>query len=129
MQLPYLDYKTFVFYNIMDTIVQLCIEHKVGDVDFVFGKALTTNTRYAKVHRQTTYLVNRAIKDFNDMGYVVGNNINKNNQKEGFAGAFVADPVNVSDKPKKKINSRAINICDNSDDFDSFYNCPINIVI
>ena len=117
-ELPYKDYKTFVFYNVMDTIVQLCVEKKVGDVDFVFNKALSTNTRYQKVHRQTTYLMNRAIKDFWDMGYVMGNNINKSNQKVGFPGAFVADPLLVSDKPKLKINGTPVMLCDNLNDFD-----------
>ena len=116
--LPYLDYKTFVFYNIMDTIVQYCIEHNVGDIDFVYNKAMTTNTRFAKVHRQTTYLVNRGISDFWNMGYVMGNNSNKGNPKEGFAGAFVADPTKVSSKPKEKVAGMPIMVCDNLDDFD-----------
>lgn len=118
IELPYLNYLIFVFYNVMDTIVQLCIERKVGDIDFVFNKALTVNTRFSKVHRQTTYLVNRGIKDFYEMGYIMGNNINKSNEKVGFAGAFVADPTLVSDKPRVKINGKAIGICDNLDDFD-----------
>jgi DNA polymerase elongation subunit (family B) len=117
-ELPYKDYKTFVFYNIMDTIVQLCIEHKVGDIDFIYNKSLNVNTRYSKIHRQTTYLINRAIKDFWDMGYVMGNNNNKANQKVGFAGAFVADPLLVSDKPKLKVNGMPINLYDNLNDFD-----------
>ena len=117
-KLPYLDYHTFVFYNVMDTIVQLCVESKSADIDFIFNKALSVNTRYSKVHRQTTYLMNRAIKDFWDMGYVLGNNINKSNPKVGFPGAFVADPLLVSDKPKLKINGSPVMICDNLDDFD-----------
>jgi hypothetical protein len=119
--LPYLDYRTFVFYNIMDTIVQLCIESKVGDIDFVYSKSITTNTRYAKVHRQTTYLVNRGAKDFREMGYVLGNNINKGNEKTSFAGAFVADPTLLSDKPKFKIDGKPTMLCDNLDDFDCFF--------
>ena len=87
-KLPYLNYHVFVFYNVMDTIVQLCVERKVADIDFVFTKALATNTRYGKVHRQTTYLINRGIKDFSNMGYIMGNNINKSNSKEGFAGVI-----------------------------------------
>lgn len=117
-QLPYLDYHTFVFYNVMDTIVQLCVEHKVGDVDFVFTKALTNNVRYSKVHRQTTYLANRFISTIWPLGYVAGNNINKSNKKVGFAGAFVADPLLVSDKPKVVINGRSVMICNNLNDFD-----------
>lgn len=117
-ELPYLDYRTFVFYNIMDTIVQLCVEAKVGDIDFAYSKAMVTNTRYAKVHRQTTYLVNRGVRDFREMGYILGNNVNKNNPKTGFPGAFVADPTLVSPNPRKKINDRATMLCDNLDDFD-----------
>ena len=118
VELPYKNYEVFVFYNVMDTIVQLCIEHKIGDIDFVYNKALSVNTRYQKIHRQTTYLMNRAIKDFWDMGFVMGNNINKSNQKVGFPGAFVADPLLVSDKPKLKINGSPIMLCDNLNDFD-----------
>jgi len=117
-KLPYLDYRTFVFYNIMDTIVQLCIENKVNDIDFVYSKAMTTNTRYSKVHRQTTYLVNRGVKDFRNMGYILGCNTNKSNEKVGFAGAFVADPTLVSEKPRVKIDGRPTMLCDNLDDFD-----------
>ena len=102
----------------MDTIVQLCVENKVGDIDFVYSKASTTNTRYSKVHRQTTYLVNRGIKDFRNMGYILGNNVNKSNEKVGFPGAFVADPTLVSDKPRVKIDGRPTMLCDNLDDFD-----------
>ena len=118
VKLPYLNYKIFVFYNIMDTIVQHCIERRVGDIDFIFSKALSVNTRYQKVNRQTTYLINRAITDFWNMGYIMGNNNNKHNASCPFPGAFVADPTKVSDKPKIKINGAAVNICDNLDDFD-----------
>ena len=52
------------------------------------------------------------------MGYIIGNNINKHNSKEKFAGAFVADPLLVSDKPKMKINGKPISVCENCDDFD-----------
>ena len=37
---------------------------QVGDIDYVYGKCLATNTRTSKIHRQTTYLVNRGIKDY-----------------------------------------------------------------
>lgn len=116
--LPYENYYVFVFYNVMDTIVQYCIERKVGDIDFIYNKSISTNTRYAKVHRQTTYLINRTIKDFWNMGYVVGNNNNKNNTKVSFPGAYVADPTLVSDKPKMKINGVSVLITPNLNDFD-----------
>ena len=117
-KLPFLNYKVFVFYNIMDTIVQKCVEKRVGDIDFIYNKSMLNITRYHKVHRQTTYLINRGIKDFWDMGYVMGCNINKSNEKVGFPGAYVADPLNLSDYPKMKINGKPIMVCNNLNDFD-----------
>ena len=108
----------FVFYNIMDTIVQHCVEVKVGDVDFIYSKSLLTNTRYSKVHRQTVYLINIITSNFWKEGFVMGCNVNKSNQKEGFAGAYVADPRLVSEKPKLRINDIASMLCMNCVDFD-----------
>ena len=102
----------------MDTIVQKCIEDKVNDINFIFSKSIMSNTRYSKVHRQTVYLVNIGIKEFWDMGLIMGCNINKSNEKEGFPGAYVADPLKVSDLPKKKINGNPIMVCNNLNDFD-----------
>lgn len=117
---PYLDYELFVFYNIIDTIVQKCIESKVSDIDYVFGKCLANNTRYQKAHRQTVYLANRGCQEFYNNGYIIGNNVNKWNEKptEKFPGAFVADPVLVSDYSKIKVNDIPINVFNNLDDFD-----------
>lgn len=117
---PYLDYETFVFYNIMDTIVQKCIEQKVKDIDYVFNKCLLNDTRYSKCHRQTVYLVNRGIKDFYADDFIMGCNNNRFNQKdEKFPGAFVADASKIDDYAKTKINGRAIDIFDNVDDYDA----------
>lgn len=117
-KLPRLDYKTFAFYNVMDTIVQKCIEARTTDLDFLINKSLVTNTRLSRIHRQTTYLKNRAVSDFAGYGYVLGCNANRHNQKIPFAGAYVADPLNVSDNPKLKINNKAVGICDNLVDMD-----------
>lgn len=121
-ELPYKDYKTFVFYNIMDTIVQYCIEFMTGDIDYVFSKANVNNTRYNKVHRQTVYLTNRGIKEFynTDEGYIMGNNVNKYNQKptNKFPGAFVADPRQVNAKSRIAIFGRLIDVFNNLVDFD-----------
>lgn len=119
-ELPYKDYKTFVFYNVCDTIVQYCVEAITEDLDYVFGKSIVNNTRYSKVHRQTVYLANRGMKEFFDDGFIMGNNINKFNNPptEKFLGAFVADPMKVSDYSRKKLNGRPANIFDNADDFD-----------
>ena len=39
-ELPYLDFKTFSFYNVMDVIVQKCIEVCTQDLEYVFTKCL-----------------------------------------------------------------------------------------
>ena len=110
-KLPYLDYKTFVFYNIMDVIVQVCIEAKVGDIDYIFAKAISTNTRYHKVHRQTVFIVNRATNSFYNGGFIIGNNANRFNPKpdKKFPGALVGNPLNNSEYSKVKINGYATN--------------------
>ena len=118
VKLPYLDYKTFVFYNIMDTIVQKCIEEQVADIDYIFGKCNLNNTRYSKGHRQTVYLTNRGTKDFYNDGFIIGNNSNRHNQKVKFPGALVGDPLHNSDYAKIKINGEALNLANNLDDYD-----------
>lgn len=119
-ELPYKDYKTFVFYNIMDTMVQYCIEAVTGDIDYVFTKSNINCTRYCKAHRQTVYLTNRVTKDIRKDGFIIGNNCNKFNPKptEKFPGAFVADPEQLSPYPKLIVAGRIINCCDNAIDLD-----------
>lgn len=120
-ELPYKSYKTFVFYNIMDTVVQYSIEACTGDIDYVFSKTIMNNTRYSKVHRQTTYLANRAAKDFyNNGGFILGNNINRFNEKptEKYTGAYVADTLKIKDNMKIKIDGKPVMIFNNCIDFD-----------
>jgi hypothetical protein len=102
-KLPYLDYKTFVFYNIMDTIVQYCIENKVNDIGNVYNNVLLNNTR---------------IKSFYNSGLIMGNNCNKDTPKTPFPGAFVSDPKLNNDYSKMTLNGKPVMIFNNLDDFD-----------
>lgn len=104
-ELPWKDYKTFVIYNIVDTIVQLVTEMVTGDIDYIAGKALMNNTRYSKAHRQTVYLANRGCKEFFKDGFIICNNHNKYKDKPNskFAGAMVANPNKLMDIIKTKI--------------------------
>ena len=119
-ELPYKNYKIFVFYNIIDTIVQHCIETMTQDINYVFSKCNINNTRYSKAHRQTVYLTNRGVKEFEKDGFIMGNNVNKFNEKptEKFPGAFVADPLKLNGYSRLKIFGRLIDVFDNLDDFD-----------
>lgn len=118
-ELPWLDFETFVLYNIMDVVVQKCIEVKCNDLEYIFSKCVTNNTIYRKGHRQTIYLINRMCNDWYKMGYIIGNNINRWNEKPPkYLGALVGDPLHTNDFSKLKINGRPIFICDNLMDFD-----------
>ena len=118
-ELPYLDYKTFVLYNIMDTVVQKCIENKAQDLEYIFAKCIMNDTSYKKGHRQTVYLINRMTKEWFKLGYIIGNNINKWNEKPPkFAGALVGDPLKTSDYSKIKLDGSPIMVCDNLQDYD-----------
>lgn len=92
-QLPYLDYTTFVIYNIIDTLVQKCVEQKTDDINFVYNKALVNSTRYDKCHRNTLYLKNRAVTEFLEDDLIMGNNCNLNTPKVGYKGGLVTDPL------------------------------------
>ena len=117
--LPWLDYKTFSLYNFMDVIVQRCIENKAQDLEYIFAKSIVNCTSYKKVHRQTVYLINRMTKEWDKLGYIIGNNANKWNPKpDKFLGALVHDPLHTSDVPKLKIDGRPIMVCDNCQDYD-----------
>lgn len=121
MELPYNDYRTFVKYNMMDVLVQYCIEFKADDILYVFDKALLNCTEYKKVHRQTIYLSNRATIMFKNFGdYVLGNNLNKFKPKPTvkYEGAYVADPCKFGDKYKDKVNGVPIMRASNAIDFD-----------
>lgn len=117
-ELPYLDYKTFVFYSIMDVVVQMCIEEKTGDLDYIYNKCLINNTAYQKGHRQTIYLVNRFTKEFYKDGYIMGNNNNLGGHKERIRGALVGDPKKINDYSKIKIRGKSILVADNLVDWD-----------
>lgn len=117
--LPWLDYKTFVLYNIFDVIVQKCIEVKTQDLEYIFAKCIVNNTSYKKGHRQTVYLANRMAKEFDRMGYIIGNNVNKwNEEPDKFLGALVGDPTHTNGYAKMHINGIPIYVCESLQDFD-----------
>lgn len=118
--LPYLDMKTFSFYNVMDVIVQKCIEVCTQDLEYTFTKCLMNNTVYPKCHRQSVYLANRFAKDFYEYGYIIGNNRNVENEKPSvkFPGAMVGNPLHNAESVMVHINGRPTMLSNNVIDFD-----------
>lgn len=119
-QLPYLDFKRYVFYNIVDVLVQVCIENETDDIAYVYSSSVVNNTRYAKVHRQTVYLNNRQASFYWDNGFVMGNNVNKfkEGKKEKFPGAFVSNPTLASPRSKYRIDNKPVMLFNNLIDYD-----------
>lgn len=102
--LPYVDYKKFVLYNIKDTLLQFGIERKTSDIDNLYIRSIKNYVPYKKVFSQTALLRNRAYVDYLGQGYIVGNNINIDYEKDWnaddddddddkFSGALVGDPM------------------------------------
>lgn len=116
--LPQKDYLTFVLYNIMDVISQVCIERKSNDIGNAQNNVLVNNTRISKIYRQTVYLKNRAYKSFWRNGFILGNNVNKNNKKVRFPGAWVSDPTKNGPYSKMVVNGVPISVYNNLNDFD-----------
>ena len=123
-QLPYLNFYIFVLYNIMDTICQHCIEVDAKDMDYLFNKCVQNNTTYSKAHRQTTYLINRFIAEYDKKDYVIGNNMNTSNEEpDKFAGALVGNPLDINTYSLVSINGVPVMLSDNTidEDFKSLY--------
>lgn len=116
-QLPYKDYETFVIYNIIDTIVQKCIEAKTDDIGYVYNKSIMNNTRYNKCHRNTIYLKNRGTREFNNNGLIIGNNANLTNTKSKYKGGLVADPL-LNEPNGLKLHGVPTTLYDNCVDYD-----------
>lgn len=91
--LPKLNYKIFSLYNMFDVIVMHCIEFKNQDLEYLFSQAILNNTSYNKAHRQTQYLINKMINNFEleEGNYILTNNRNKESikRKKKFPGVMM----------------------------------------
>ena len=125
---PWVDFKNFIYYNIIDVLVQVAIEHQSNCIDYVFNKSLLNDTRSNKVHRQSIYLMNRIRKDYNDELVLCTNRnrveniedelVDDEGEEKGYPGAFVADPKLINDYSKTKVNGVPIHLYRNNVDFD-----------
>lgn len=106
--LPYVNFKKFLLYNIKDVLLQYGIERKTSDIDNLYTRSIMNSVPYKKVFSQTALLRNRCYVDYLKQGYIIGNNINidyerdwdSDDEEEGekFAGALVGDSNLNSDK-------------------------------
>lgn len=120
-RLPYIDFEAFWLYNIIDTIVQACIEAQTEDLKYMFNNVIEMNTPYQKIFRQTNYLGTKGVDFYkHHEGFIMGENVNRFGSKpeEKFPGAFVARPEKLSDRNKVKIKETPISKFNNANDFD-----------
>jgi len=115
---PTANFKMFILYNIVDTIVQKCIEQRVQDIEYLFTNAIVFNTRYSKTHRQSIYLSNKRTQAYWDNDFVVGDNSNIYETKKPFSGGFVADLTRINNYAREFINRKPLRLFKNSCDYD-----------
>lgn len=83
--LPWLNYKKFIQYNVMDVVLLTLLEDKNLDIDMLQRLSEITNTRKEKVFKKTVSLKNFVCKFAEQQGYIMGNN---KNQKYGDEGDY-----------------------------------------
>lgn len=120
-EFAYKAFRLFSIYNIMDTIVQHCLESQTEDLRYMFNNVIEMNTPYQKIFRQTNFLWTKGMEFYKEHeGVIMGNNVNRFGSKpdEKFPGAFVARPTKLSNK--NKVFARGVYIMkfNNGDDFD-----------
>lgn len=104
----YLDYDAFFEYSIVDVLIMMALEKKVGDYDTMFSRSLTNFTAINHVYKQTRFLENRAYVEYYLQGLIIGNNPNidysisfdsktsksKDDEDEAkYPGGIVSDPT------------------------------------
>lgn len=73
------NFKAYVKYNIKDVLLQMGINKKTRDSEYIYFEALSTATRFDKIFRQTVFLRNTAYVEYDKQGLIIGNNHNITN--------------------------------------------------
>lgn len=111
------NYKTFLTYNIQDTMMLMLIENKTKHLDAIYSLSIMTRTRIDKTLKKTISIRNYASLFYRKNGYVISNNRSELYPKTGekIRGAFVADPnlidnvgFKITYNPSSKIFELAI---------------------
>lgn len=127
-EFPYKNFKRFIYYNIIDVLVQVAIENMSKVIDFISAKSIKNCTRYAKIHRQSVYLTNALRMNLELHNKIIVTNRKEYNKDEvddvddeekvGYPGAFVADPLLINNYSKTTVNDIPVMLFRNNFDFD-----------
>lgn len=96
--IPWINYKKFFKYNVVDVFLLHLIEEKVGDIDLMYNTAMMTRTRVDKAMRKTISLRNLGNDFYRSNGLIMSNNRNKTyggsmGKSEKYRGAYVSEPL------------------------------------
>jgi hypothetical protein len=105
----YLDFITFLLYNVRDVVVQLAIENKVGDTRSVYSRSYMFATQYSKLFQETHIVRNERELFYEEHGYVQANRLLIPPDIDShYKGAFVA-PTEKNAPTGYVLNGKKIN--------------------
>lgn len=142
--LSYVDYLTYILYNIKDVLLQYGIENKTTDVDTYYVYSYKNITPYESVFKQTIKLRNVQYRTFEQQDIVPGENINtflynaekeredddEDDEDDKFEGALVGNPLLIADFGIEMFGHKTNNVFEFSIDMDmsSFYPSTIYVM-
>lgn len=105
----YLDFITFLLYNVRDVVVQLAIETKVGDCRSVYSRSYMFATQYSKLFQETHIVRNEREVFYEEKGFIQSNRLLiPPNIDSHYKGAFVA-PTEKNAPTGNLLNGKRIN--------------------
>lgn len=76
-RLPYLDYRTYLKYNIIDVFVMALLDKKTDDINSLITRRFIVRTEYPRVFSPMTTVTNTFFHLCRRMGYIMCNDVNK----------------------------------------------------
>lgn len=74
---PYLDFRTYLIYNIMDVAVMIFLEMKTADIESLLTKRFIVRSEYARVFSPMNNVTNTMYHVCRRQGYILSNGVNK----------------------------------------------------
>lgn len=93
-EFAYTDFIKFLFYNVRDTVVQVAVESKCGDVGSFASRSYAFCTQFSKCFQETHIVRNSREYYFEKEGYIQACRLLvPEGIDSSYEGAFVADPL------------------------------------
>ena len=76
-RLPYLDFRTYLKYNIVDVFVMVCLDMKTDDINSLITRRFILRTEYGRVFSPMGSVTNTFYHICRRLGYILTNDVNK----------------------------------------------------